>query len=36
MREVKDEVLRMGSIVAEQIVAALDALVSHDAMPRWR
>ena len=31
MREVKDEVLRMGSIVAEQIVAALDALVSHDA-----
>jgi phosphate transport system protein len=31
MREVKDEVLRMGSIVADQIVAALDALVAHDA-----
>jgi phosphate transport system protein len=31
MREVKDEVLRMGSLVAEQIGAALDALVAHDA-----
>ena len=31
MREVKDEVLRMGSMVADQIAAALDALVAHDA-----
>ena len=31
MREVKDEVLRMGSLVAAQISAALDALVAHDA-----
>jgi phosphate transport system protein len=31
MREVKDEVLRMGSLVAEQISAALAALVAHDA-----
>jgi phosphate transport system protein len=31
MRQIKDEVLRMGSLVAEQISAALAALVSHDA-----
>ena len=31
MREVKDEVLRMGSLVASQINAAIEALVSHDA-----
>jgi phosphate transport system protein len=31
LREIKDEVLRMGSLVASQIGAALDALVSHDA-----
>src|SRR5688500_8924085 len=31
MRGVKDEVLRMGSLVAAQITAALDALVAHDA-----
>src|SRR4029450_8835350 len=31
MREIKDEVLRMGSLVASQIGLALDALVSHDA-----
>jgi phosphate transport system protein len=30
MREIKDNVLRMGSIVADQIRAALAALVSHD------
>jgi phosphate transport system protein len=30
MREIKDEVLRMGSMVASQISAALDALVRHD------
>jgi phosphate transport system protein len=30
MREIKDDVLRMGSIVADQIRAALDALVKHD------
>jgi phosphate transport system protein len=30
MREIKDDVLRMGSIVADQIRAALNALVSHD------
>ena len=29
--EIKDEVLRMGSLVADQIGAAIDALVSHDA-----
>jgi phosphate transport system protein len=31
MREIKDEVLRMGSLVAAQIALAIDALVSHDA-----
>jgi len=31
MREIKDEVLRMGSLVAAQITAAIDALVTHDA-----
>lgn len=31
MRQIKDEVLRMGSLVAEQISAALAALVAHDA-----
>jgi phosphate transport system protein len=31
MREIKDEVLRMGSFVAAQISAAIDALVAHDA-----
>jgi phosphate transport system protein len=31
MREIKDEVLRMGSLVASQINAALEALVEHDA-----
>jgi phosphate transport system protein len=31
LREVKENVLRMGSMVAEQIQAALAALVSHDA-----
>lgn len=31
MREIKDEVLRMGSLVADQILAALDALQTHDA-----
>jgi phosphate transport system protein len=31
MREIKDEVLRMGSLVAAQINAAIDALVAHDA-----
>jgi phosphate transport system protein len=30
MREIKDDVLRMGSIVADQIRAALAALTSHD------
>src|SRR5918999_2402874 len=30
MREIKDNVLRMGSMVAEQIRAALKALVEHD------
>ena len=30
-REVKDEVLRMGSLVADQIEAAMDALHAHDA-----
>ena len=30
-REVKDSVLRMGSLVEEQIRAAIDALVTHDA-----
>jgi phosphate transport system protein len=30
MREIKDDVLRMGSIVADQIRAALAALVAHD------
>jgi phosphate transport system protein len=30
-REIKDNVLRMGSMVAEQIRAAIDALVRHDA-----
>src|SRR6267378_1917988 len=30
MREIKDDVLRMGSIVADQIRAALSALTSHD------
>jgi phosphate transport system protein len=31
MRQIKDEVLRMGSLVASQISAALAALVAHDA-----
>ena len=31
MREIKDEVLRMGSLVASQIGIAIDALVTHDA-----
>jgi phosphate transport system protein len=31
MREIKDEVLRMGSLVADQILAALEALKAHDA-----
>lgn len=31
MREIKDAVLRMGSLVAEQIGAAIDSLTSHDA-----
>jgi phosphate transport system protein len=30
-REIKDNVLRMGSLVEDQILAAIDALVSHDA-----
>src|SRR6186997_781092 len=30
MAEIKDEVLRMGSLVASQIGVALDSLVSHD------
>ena len=30
-REIKDNVLRMGSLVESQILAAIDALVSHDA-----
>src|SRR5215210_1369735 len=30
MREIKDDVLRMGSMVGNQIRAALDALVAHD------
>ena len=31
MRAVKDGVLRMGSLVEQQILAALQALVDHDA-----
>ncbi|HVM29892.1 MAG TPA: phosphate signaling complex protein PhoU [Candidatus Limnocylindrales bacterium] len=31
MRTIKDEVLRMGSLVAAQITAAKEALVAHDA-----
>lgn len=31
MRAIKDEVLRMGSLVASQINAAIEALVAHDA-----
>jgi phosphate transport system protein len=31
MREIKDEVLRMGSLVASQIGVAIDSLVTHDA-----
>jgi len=31
MREIKDEVLRMGSLVAAQIGAAIEGLVTHDA-----
>ncbi len=31
MREIKDEVLRMGSMVAAQIGVAIEALVDHDA-----
>jgi len=31
MREIKDEVLRMGSLVASQIGVAIEALVNHDA-----
>ena len=30
-REIKDNVLRLGSLVADQIVKAIDALESHDA-----
>jgi phosphate transport system protein len=30
-REIKDEVLRMGSLVAAQIEAAIESLVAHDA-----
>ncbi len=30
-REIKDNVLRMGSLVADQILAALSALTAHDA-----
>ena len=30
-REIKDNVLRMGSLVAEQILAAIRALEAHDA-----
>ena len=30
-REIKDEVLRMGSLVSAQIEAAIDALTNHDA-----
>ena len=30
-REIKDNVLRMGSLVEDQILAAIDALTSHDA-----
>jgi phosphate transport system protein len=32
MRDIKDEVLRMGSLVAAQIGVAIEALVSHDAV----
>lgn len=31
LREIKDEVLRMGSLVADQILASLEALKAHDA-----
>ncbi len=31
MRDIKDEVLRMGSMVASQIGVAIEALVDHDA-----
>ncbi len=31
MRSIKDEVLRMGSMVASQIALAIEALVTHDA-----
>ena len=31
MREIKDEVLRMGSLVATQINASIEALLAHDA-----
>src|SRR3989304_196547 len=31
LRAIKDEVLRMGSLVAAQIGVAIDALVPHDA-----
>ncbi len=31
LREIKDEVLRMGTLVEEAIHAAIDALVAHDA-----
>src|SRR5687768_9963023 len=31
MRDIKDEVLRMGSLVADQIGTAIEALIEHDA-----
>jgi phosphate transport system protein len=31
MREIKDEVLRMGSLVASQIALAIESLLNHDA-----
>jgi phosphate transport system protein len=31
MRQIKDEVLRMGSLVADQIAIAIESLVAHDA-----
>ena len=40
LREIKDDILRMGSYVEEAIRAALAALVAHDAnaatADRWR
>ena len=31
LREIKDNILRMGAMVEEQIRASLEALTSHDA-----